>query len=163
MYFGPKNWKGWSHNLEIFHEENLGVVKKNPRKWKICGGSPSLWIVIFKIYKYLPVSFHALISRHIFELCFLIFHSTRPPNLLQIHCSQIVMIVDYGYTHYTVMSYPKVARKWNWSRIVLKYFLSETVHAQQNGRICTHFAKFLNTKFLKGLTHSALDLHLPQV
>ena len=28
LYFGPKNWKGWSHNLEIFHEENFGVVKK---------------------------------------------------------------------------------------------------------------------------------------
>ena len=27
-HFWPKNWKGWSHNLEIFHEENLGVVKK---------------------------------------------------------------------------------------------------------------------------------------
>ena len=39
---GQKKWKGWSHNLETFHEENLGVVKKKPRKRKNYGGSPSL-------------------------------------------------------------------------------------------------------------------------
>jgi len=31
---GQKNWKGWSHNLETFHEENLGVVKKNCGVWQ---------------------------------------------------------------------------------------------------------------------------------
>ena len=30
----------------------------------------------------------------VFEMWFLIQHSTRPPSLLQIHCSQIVMMVD---------------------------------------------------------------------
>ena len=56
-------------------------------------------------------------------------------------------LVDYGYYE----------RKWNWPNIVLKYLLSETIHAQQNGRRGTHFAKFLNSKFLKGLTYSAMS------
>ena len=34
---------------------------------------------------------------------------------------------------------------------VLKYFLSETIH---NGGRGTHFAKFLISNFLKGLTYS---------
>ena len=42
LHFWPKNWKGWSHKLETFHEDNLGVVKEKPRKQKNCGGSPSL-------------------------------------------------------------------------------------------------------------------------
>ena len=39
---------------------------------------------------------------------------------------------------------------------ILKYFLSETIHAQENGSWGTHFAKSLNSNFLKGLTYSAL-------
>ena len=39
---------------------------------------------------------------------------------------------------------------------VLKYFLSETIHAQENGSRGTHFAKFLISNFLKGLTYSAM-------
>ena len=27
--FWPKNWKGWSHNIEIFHKEKSGVLEKN--------------------------------------------------------------------------------------------------------------------------------------
>ena len=45
----------------------------------------------------------------------------------------------------------------------LKYsqiFLSETIHAQENGSRGPHFAKSLNSNFLKGLTYSAL---LPMV
>ena len=39
---------------------------------------------------------------------------------------------------------------------VLKYFLSETIYAQENGSRDTHFAKFLIFNFLKGLTYSAV-------
>ena len=39
---------------------------------------------------------------------------------------------------------------------ILKYFLSETIHAQENGSRGTHFAKSLNSNFLKGLTYSAV-------
>ena len=42
----------------------------------------------------------------------------------------------------------------------LKYsqiFLSETIHAQENGSRGPHFAKSLNSNFLKGLTYSALE------
>ena len=43
---------------------------------------------------------------------------------------------------------------------VLRYFLSETIQAQENGSGGTHFAKFLISNFLKGLTYSALvQLH----
>ena len=39
---------------------------------------------------------------------------------------------------------------------VLKYFLCETIHAQENGSRGAHFAKFLISNFLKGLTYSAM-------
>ena len=41
----------------------------------------------------------------------------------------------------------------------LKYsqiFLSETIHAQENGSRGPHFAKSLNSNFFKGLTYSAM-------
>ena len=47
----------------------------------------------------------------------------------------------------------------------LKYsqiFLSETIHAQENGSRGPHFAKSLNSNFLKGLTYSALLPFLPR-
>ena len=40
--------------------------------------------------------------------------------------------------------------------LVLRYLLSETIQAQENGSRGTHFAKFLISNFLKGLTFSAL-------
>ena len=39
--FWPKNWKGWSHNIETFHKEKSGVLEKKPRKQKFYGDSPS--------------------------------------------------------------------------------------------------------------------------
>ena len=48
-----------------------------------------------------------------------------------------------------------------------KCFLSETIHAQENGSRGTHFAKLLSSKFLKGLTYSAMlqlrDIHLGEI
>ena len=35
---------------------------------------------------------------------------------------------------------------------ILKYFLSETIHAQEKGGRGTHFAKFFISNFLNGLT-----------
>ena len=40
--------------------------------------------------------------------------------------------------------------------LVLKYFSYETIH---NGSRGTHFANFLISNFLKGLTYSALHQH----
>ena len=40
--------------------------------------------------------------------------------------------------------------------LVLRYFLSETIQAEENGSRGTHFAKFLISNFLKGLTYSEL-------
>ena len=45
----------------------------------------------------------------------------------------------------------------------LKYsqiFLSETIHAQENGSRGPHFAKSLNSNFLKGLTYSAMSFNV---
>ena len=39
---------------------------------------------------------------------------------------------------------------------ILKYLLSETSQAQENGSGGTNFAKFLISNFLKSLTYSAL-------
>ena len=40
---------------------------------------------------------------------------------------------------------------------ILKYFLSETIHAQENGSWGTYFAKSLISNFLKGLNYSAVS------
>ena len=76
---------------------------KRIRKRKFCGGSRSLWIVIFKTNKK-STFFQALISN------------------------------------------------------ILKYFLSETIHAQENGSRGTHFAEVLISNFLKDLTYSAVGV-----
>ena len=44
---------------------------------------------------------------------------------------------------------------------ILKYFLSETIHAQENGSRGTHFAKSLISNFLKGLSYSAMKPYGP--
>ena len=46
---------------------------------------------------------------------------------------------------------------------VLRYFLSETIQAQENGSRGTHVAKFLISNFLKGLTYSAMADSLPTI
>ena len=97
-WFWPKNWNGWSDNLQTFHKEKSGVVEKKPRKRKFYPGSNSSWKLIFKKNKYFP--------------------------LFSQQKSQI--------------------------------FLSETIHAQENGSRGPHFAKSLNSNFLKGLTYSAM-------
>ena len=40
---------------------------------------------------------------------------------------------------------------------VLKYFLSETIDAQENGSRGTHFAKFLISNFFQALTYSGTE------
>ena len=44
--------------------------------------------------------------------------------------------------------------------LVLKYFLSETIHAQENGSRGAYFPQFLISNFLKGLTYSAMHLQI---
>ena len=39
-------------------------------------------------------------------------------------------------------------------------FLSETIRAQENGSRGPHFAKSLNSNFLKGLTYSAMKVDI---
>ena len=102
-WFWPKNWNGWSDNLQTFHKEKSGVVERKPRKRKFYPGSSSLWKLIFKKKQIFSTIFQARISN------------------------------------------------------ILKYFLSETIHAQENGSWGTHFAKSLVSNFLKGLTYSALS------
>ena len=53
-------------------------------------------------------------------------------------------------------------QKWNWKKVVLKYLLSETINAPENGSSDTHFAKFLIPDFLKSLTYSSVcDVGVP--
>ena len=40
--FCPKIGYGWINDLETFHEENSGVLKKKTQKMKIVGDNPSL-------------------------------------------------------------------------------------------------------------------------
>ena len=101
----PKNWKGWSDNIETFHKRKSGVLEKNPRKRKSYHGSPS--------------------------------------------CSNWASCNLTNHIAALRVSQPMAA----W---VLKYFLSETIDAQENGSRGTHFAKFLISDFLRGLTYSAV-------
>ena len=119
---GQKNWKGWSHNLETFHEENLGVVKKNLENEKIMAATLhcEFWYL-----KYLPIFFQAWICRHIIELWFLIRHSTRPQTyynfIAMFRCSNNrtswlawkidIMLGSWSLTAVKV----NVSFTWNWT------------------------------------------------
>ena len=43
---------------------------------------------------------------------------------------------------------------------VLKYFLSETIHAQENGSRGTHFAKILISDIPKSLTYMVIKINV---
>ena len=53
-------------------------------------------------------------------------------------------------------SYPNTNWKWNCKGESLQIFSSEIILAWENGSQVHHFGKFLISKFLKGLAHSAL-------
>ena len=57
-------------------------------------------------------------------------------------------------------SYPNIDWKWNCKGDNIQIFLSEIILAWENGSQGHHFWKFLISKFLKGLTHSALFVRL---
>ena len=52
-----KLMKGWSEISEIHTTDASCHAPKKTRKRQISPDSPSLWILIFKIYKYLPIFF----------------------------------------------------------------------------------------------------------
>ena len=80
--------------------------------------------------------------------------STRPPTKCNVTYYGYNYSMWYQMVH--LISYHIFERKWNWPTIVLKYFVSEKIISTKNGGGGTHFAKSLNFKFLKGLTHSAM-------
>ena len=80
--------------------------------------------------------------------------STRPPTKCNVTYYGYNYSMWYQMVH--LISYHIFERKWNWPTIVLKYFVSEKIIWTKNGGGGTHFARSLNSKFLKGLTHSAL-------
>ena len=82
--------------------------------------------------------------------------STRPPTKCNVTYYGYNYSMWYQMVH--LISYHIFERKWNWPTIVLKYFVSEKIISTKNGGGGTHFARSLNSKFLKGLTHSALSI-----
>ena len=101
---------------------------------------------VFK-YKYETLYIMTLKNFHILRLvCF--------PSTHSLHLSRQPFIVKIDILKKQIFSTTFPARISN----ILKYFLSETIHAQENGSRGTHFAKSLNSNFLKGLTYSALWL-----
>ena len=73
-WFWPKNWKGWSDNLQTFHKEKSGVVEKKPRKRKF---SQQLFIVKIDILK--KNIFHHFPSKNLkYSQIFLIWNNSRP-------------------------------------------------------------------------------------
>ena len=60
----------------------------------------------------LPIFFTAWICCQIFELRFLIQHSTRPPNLLKLHCSQIVMVLSAKIIRDALLNFHKPTIHW---------------------------------------------------
>ena len=53
-------------------------------------------------------------------------------------------------------SYPNLSWKWNCKGDIIQIFSSERNLAWENGSQGPYFAKILNSKFLKGLRHSAV-------
>ena len=83
--------------------------------------------------------------------------STRPPTKCNVTYYGYNYSMWYQMVH--LISYHIFERKWNWPTIVLKYFVSEKIISTKNGGGGTHFARSLNSKFLKGLTHRAVVLN----
>ena len=80
-WFWPKNWKGWSDNVEIFHKKRSGVFeRKKPKVRKFYHSSPSLWKLIFQKTNI----FHYFISKNLkYSQIFPIWNYSRTRKLEQ--------------------------------------------------------------------------------
>ena len=112
--------------------------RKKLKKRKFCCGSPLLWFVIFKTKT---------------NICHYFPSMDLPPNIWSIQLvpfynpciwkkrKWLVLLL------YTVKSYQILNKKWNWKYLILKYFLSETIHAQEKWDQRCSFCKILKFQF----------------
>ena len=91
--------------------------------------------------------FQALICYHIFK----VFHFFLLVLLSGVH-EGLKAFIYYNQVVPNIWM-----KKWSWKKMVLKYFLTETIHAQENASRGSYFEIFLISNFLKGLTCIALN------
>ena len=152
--------KGWSHKLETLHEDNVGPSLKKARKQQICGGSPSLWISRLKNTNIFQIFAYPTLAKKYWDSVF----KGNVQLVLSILCTSFLqpvwIVTDSLATSAAAEdffnSYPTIDWKWNCKGENLQIFSSEIMLAWENGSQGHHFGKFLISKFLKGLTHSAM-------
>ena len=161
-------------NQDIFWQKPEGLVRGTQnlacRNFRSCFGKslkttifsqqPFIVNLTFKIYKYFPNFFIIWISKS-FWIQFLRamfnwsswFHAHPFGSLfeLQLICWQFLLPLNTLFN-----SYPNINWKWNCSGVNSQIFWSEIILAWENGSQGHHFGKFLISKFLKGLMHSAM-------
>ena len=108
-------------------------------------------------YKYL----HNLDLQKYLDSVFKGYVSTSPPNFICIlsaacvNCNwffwQIPLLQKIAFNSYLNRNW-----KWNWKAENIQIFLSEIILAGENGSQGHHFGKIPNSKFVKGLRHSAV-------
>ena len=156
-----KNLNGWSEKLETWHVETWDPVWKKARKWQFSPGSRSLWIWHLKIYKYFINICITWISKDIWIRFSRAMFNWSPQFYSHLFCSlcELQLILwQFLLLQKTVFnSYPDMNWKWNCKGENIQIFLSEIFLAEENGSQGHNFGKILNSTFLKGLRHSALD------
>ena len=94
--FLAKKQKGWSHKLEFFEEKNEDFFKKYLENEKFVSAAFHCEIDIWNIQIFAMFFFSVGFKSNI-TAWFMMCHSTRPQQKIALHCSQIVVRVDYGY------------------------------------------------------------------
>ena len=155
-----KNLNGWSEKLETWHVETWDPVWKKARKQQFSPGSRSLWIWHLKIYKYFIYICITWISKDIWIRFSRAMFNWSPQFYSHPFCSlcelqlilwQILLLQKIVFNPYSNMNW-----KWNCKAENIQIFLSEIILAGENGSQGHNFGKILNSKFVKGLRHSAL-------
>ena len=163
MYYldlSVKNLNGWSEKLETWHVETWDPVWKKARKQQFSPGSRSLWIWHLKIYKYFINICITWISKDIWIRFSRAMFNWSPQFYSHPFCSlcelQLILWQILLLQKTVFNSYPNMNWKWNCKAENIQIFLSEIILAGENGSQGHNFGKILNSKFDKGLRHSAL-------
>ena len=156
--------EGWSEKLENWHVETWYPVWKKARKQQFSPGSRSLWIWHLKIYKYFINICITWISKDIWIRFSRAMFNWSPQFYSHPFCSlcelqlilwQILLLQKIVFNSHSYMNW-----KWNCKAEniqIFQIFLSEIILAEENGSQGHSFGKILNSKFVKGLRHSAMQ------
>ena len=150
-----KNLNGWSQKLEILFGKKL-------ENGNFLLAAVHCEFDIWNKYKYFTNIFITWISKYIWIRFSRAMFNWSPQFYSHLFCSlcELQLILwQFLLLQKTIFnSYPDMNWKWNCKGENIQIFLSEIFLAEENGSQGHNFGIFLISKFLKGLTHSALDM-----